>query len=130
MEKREEAIKLHQQGFNCAQAVFSVFCDAYGISRETAAQLACGLGGGVRSGEICGAVTGAALVIGLKYGSKNPEDVEQKQACNKKTAEMVKKFREEYGTVICRELLQGEEKKGVCNRAIRSAVALLEEQGY
>ena len=103
-----------------------------------------GLGGGVRCGEICGAVTGGALVIGLSCGQTEASDLQSKEHCGKETAEFVRRFREKNGSCICRELLGIDISVGdnrvkakemgllstVCVKAIQSAVEILEEMGY
>ena len=78
MKKSEKAAELFSQGFNCAQSVFAVFAEKYGISQELALKIGCGFGGGMRNAEICGAVSGALMVLGLKYGHYIAEDNEQK----------------------------------------------------
>lgn len=128
-EKRDKAVELHSRGCNCAQAVLGVFCEKYGMDFETALRVAGGMGGGFRSGEICGAASGAALAIGLKHGASAPEDQEQKKICGGKTAEFVKEFRERHGAVQCRELLKAAGNK-ICNTLIGDAVDMLEEKGY
>lgn len=140
----EEARKTFGCNFNCAQSVLSVFCERYGLYRKTALKIACGLGGGVRSGEVCGAVSGAVLVIGLKYGQSESEDADAKKNCNQKTEEFVQAFRAKYGDITCRGILgcdistpDGREKAGqgnlfntVCAEKVGQAADLLEELGY
>lgn len=142
--KQEMAVDTFNNGYNCAQAVVSAFCEDYGLNRETALKLAGGLGGGVRSGNICGAVSGAALVIGLKYGQYAPGDAASKANCNAKTLEFTKEFKKQNGALNCRELLgcdistsEGFEHaqsqslcKTKCPGLVESAAALLEELGY
>jgi C_GCAxxG_C_C family probable redox protein len=82
-EKEKIASELFGTGLNCAQSVLGAFCNNYGIEQDTAFKITCGLGSGVRSAEICGAVSGAVLVIGLKYG-------ESKRICDIKTEEFIK----------------------------------------
>lgn len=89
--KIEKATELFKSGYNCSQAVLGAFGEDFSLSIDTALKIACGLGSGARSAEICGAVSGAILVIGLKYGSHNAN---QKELCNTKTEEFVKLFRE------------------------------------
>ena len=95
--KRAEA--LFVSGKNCAQSVFSAFAGDFGMDAEVAAKVSVGLGGGVgRMREVCGAVTGAALVLGLKYGP-------DKTAVYAKVQEFAAAFRAETGSVLCRDLL-------------------------
>lgn len=109
--KGELAKSLFEQGYNCAQSVVAAFAQEMGMDTKTAARLVCGLGGGVgRQREICGAVSGMAVVAGFLYGYDTPGDEEGKR----RTYEMVQllsaRFREKNGSILCRELL-GEEGK-------------------
>jgi len=72
--KSQYAVELFRKGFLCSQAVLASFCDSYGLDRNSALKIACGLGSGMRCAEICGAVSGAVLVIGLKYGYTDAKD--------------------------------------------------------
>ncbi len=97
----EKAERLFRGGQNCAQAVFGAFAEDFGFDAEDAAKVSCGLGGGVgREREVCGTVTGAALVLGLKYGP-------DKAAVYPKVQEFCAAFRAETGSIVCRELLAG-----------------------
>jgi len=123
--------------YNCSQAVLSAFCENYGMDTETAIKIACGLGSGCRSADICGAVSGAVLVIGLKYGADT-------NACNSKTEEFLKIFADTNGDKVCRNLLgcdittpDGREKalsenlfKTRCLDLVCSAVTILGSLGY
>ena len=101
MTKVDKAEELFRSGMNCSQAVFCAFADEFGMDAETAAKVACGLGGGVgRMREVCGTVTGAALVLGMRGGP-------DKNAVYPKVQEFCAKFREECGSIVCRELLAG-----------------------
>lgn len=106
MSRNEQGSQCFEQGFNCTQVVLSTFCDDYGLSKDVGLKIAGGMGSGVRSANICGAVTGAILVIGLKYGHDKAEDHNAKNMCNQKTEEFLRRFEEIHGTVICRELLE------------------------
>ena len=101
MTREEKAETLFMSGLNCAQSVFGAFAADYGLDEEVAAKLSCGLGGGVgRMRETCGAVTGAALVLGLKYGPDKLQVYPYVQ-------EFCAKFKAECGSIVCRELLEG-----------------------
>ena len=94
----EEAVRFHQQGCKCAQSVLSA-CGKYtGLDQNTALSVAAGFGGGVRSGEICGAISGAVMAIGLIEQDKRRVAVLAKQC--------VDSFREKFGCVRCMELKQ------------------------
>lgn len=95
-------------GCNCSQAVFCAFEDRTGLDHETSLRLASSFGGGFgRLREVCGAFSGAAMVAGLLWGYTDLTDKEQKAAHYALIQEMAAKFREENGSIICRELLEG-----------------------
>ena len=142
--REEKAVKLFANGYNCAQAVLGAFCEKDGLDINTAFKLANGFGGGVRCGEICGAVSGAAMAIGLKCGFFIEKDFKQKGYCNKKTFEFMEKFKEENGSFICRDLLgidircpddhntpvSKEAHKTVCPKLVACAVKILESMEF
>jgi C_GCAxxG_C_C family probable redox protein len=106
MGKEEKAINYHRRNFNCSQAVLTVFGPDFGISEDACLKLACAFGGGMaRKQHICGAVTGALMVLGLKYGMglNDPED--KKIAVYNKSSEFFREFRKLNGSTVCRELL-------------------------
>jgi C_GCAxxG_C_C family probable redox protein len=108
MTNREERAKeLYTGGFgyNCAQSVLGAFAEDYGLDMETALKLSNGFGGGVRTGNVCGAVSGALMALGLECGFHKENDIKQKGYCYKKTDEFIKAIREENGSILCRELL-------------------------
>ena len=80
MEKEEAAVACFKKGFNCSQTVLSAFALDFGMDAETAYRLACAFGGGLAcSGETCGTVTGALMVLGLKYGMTDFRDQRAKE---------------------------------------------------
>ena len=132
----EERVKIaydtHHQGYNCAQAVFAAYLDILGISKEDAMKTAYGFGGGVgMTREICGTLTGGAMVLGQKFG-KEAADVKQKQFVNQKVAALCHEFEESHGSVICGELLGLREtdkqvQRKSCDELIDEVVRLLEK---
>ena len=98
MNKAEE---LFMSGCNCSQAVFAAFADELGLDEEIAKKVALGLGGGVgRMREVCGTVTGASMVLGMKYGP-------DKASAYAKIQDFCARFKAEAGSIVCRELLAG-----------------------
>ena len=90
-------------GFNCAQSVFSAYAESFGISTEIALRMAAPLGGGMgREGEICGALSGALMVLGLQFGEARPEG---KDEIYRITREFVEQFRAQHGAVRCSDLM-------------------------
>ncbi len=101
MTHEEKAESLFRSGMNCSQAVFGAFAADFGVDESLAAKIACGLGGGVgREREVCGTVSGASLVFGLKYG-------EDKAVVYPYVQEFCRRFKAECGSIVCRELLAG-----------------------
>ncbi len=100
-EREALAEELFRQGFNCSQSVFCAYAEDFGLTRDLAAKISCGLGGGVgRMREVCGAVTGASLVLGLRYG-------DDKAVVYPHVQEFCRRFKEETGSIVCHELLAG-----------------------
>ena len=108
MDHAQRAQALFLEGYNCAQATFGAFCDVTGLEFETAIRLASGLGGGMgRMREVCGAVSGMLMVLGLLYGyDDNGEKDRAKKAHYALVQELAGKFREKNGSIICREILK------------------------
>jgi C_GCAxxG_C_C family probable redox protein len=106
MARADDAVDSFKRGFSCSQAVFSSFSEELGLDRETALKIAGGLGAGIgRTGNICGAVSGAVLAIGLKYGKARPEDNDARD----RTYVLVQQFMQEFvalhGSVNCTDLM-------------------------
>ena len=111
MTRGDLARELFKEGYNCSQAVTLAFADeleARGISREMAAGIASSFGGGFgRLREVCGCVSGMALVCGALEGYTDPKAAAEKQDHYKRIQELVATFKDENGSYICRELLAG-----------------------
>ena len=101
------AAELFESGYNCAQAVAVAFCDVTGMEEKAAAAMASSFGGGMgRMREVCGAVSGMLLVAGILYGYDTPGDDVNKKAHYQRVQAMAADFREEAGSIICREILK------------------------
>ncbi|MEA5001425.1 MAG: C-GCAxxG-C-C family protein [Endomicrobiaceae bacterium] len=106
MKKSWNARKLFEQGYNCAQAVFCAFCEDEGIDLKTGLKLSSSFGGGMgRLREVCGAVSGMFMAAGIKYGYDSVDDKQAKAAHYKLIQELAEKFKEQNGSIICRDLL-------------------------
>jgi C_GCAxxG_C_C family probable redox protein len=104
----EKAEKLFYEGYNCAQSVLLAFEDLTGLDTKTAAMLSSSFGGGLgRMREVCGAVSGAAMVLGIVRGYSDPDDREAKKAHYRLVQDFCARFSEKNGSIICRELLSG-----------------------
>ena len=101
MGRAEKAEDLFRSGCNCSQAVLAAFADEFGLDDDLAKKVACGLGGGVgRMREVCGAVSAAAMVLGMRAGG-------DKAAAYPEIQRFCADFRAETGSIVCRELLAG-----------------------
>src|SRR5512143_2750203 len=91
------------KGLNCSQAVFAAFAAQLGLSEEVALRIASPFGGGIaRRGQTCGALTGALMAFGLKYGNDSPE---AKEETYRIAEQFIRRFEETHGGILCRELL-------------------------
>ncbi len=104
----QRARELFMEGYNCAQAVACAFGDVTGLDVDEAARLSSSFGGGLgRLREVCGTVSGAAIVLGIAKGYSDPKDYEAKKAHYALVQEFARRFREKNGAIVCRELLSG-----------------------
>ena len=108
MDHSEKAAELFLNGSNCAQAVVVAFCDVTGLEKDFAARLSCSFGGGMgRMREVCGAVSGMLMVVGLLYGYDDPGEKDvNKKAHYALVQQLAGAFREEVGSIVCREILK------------------------
>lgn len=141
MNRADKAVALFQDGYNCAQAVLGAFCDELGLPFDTAMKLSSSFGGGMgRMREVCGACSGLFMAAGLLYGYATPKTGAPKKELYEHVRALADRFREENGSIICRELLGGEAtvggtpeartaayyKKRPCAEYVRCAAAILE----
>ena len=137
----EKASSLFKDGFSCSQAVFSAFAKELEADENTLLKLSDAFGGGMRMALTCGAVTGAFMVIGLKYGRTSADDLEAKQKTANLVKEFVKKFEERHKSIVCKELLgcdisteeglkyarESNLTGTICPKLVTHAVEILEE---
>lgn len=115
MNKCDLARQLHQQGYNCAQSVLIASEQYTELDPGIAQKVACGFGGGVRCGEICGCVTGGVMALGCRFPQAEMADI---------TKEYVSAFREAHGCVRCSELIEQYGGKGKCEDMMAFGVSL------
>jgi C_GCAxxG_C_C family probable redox protein len=142
MNKADRAVEEFRQGFVCSQAVFTAFSRDLGLDPEAALKLASPFGGGMaRTGQTCGAVTGAYLAIGLKHGRSRLEDEAARTRTYALVQEFTRRFRARHGSVNCTQLIgcdlgdpaqyhQAAEEgrfRTVCDQLVRSAVEIAQE---
>ncbi len=106
MNRIEEALAYFSEGFSCAQSLCAAYAPLFGMEREMALRAAGAFGGGMgRSGQTCGAVTGAVIVIGLKHGKTRAEDNATREKCYAVAAEFTRRFEARHGALTCPALL-------------------------
>lgn len=128
--RAEKALALHKKGYNCAQAVACSFCDSFGVDAKTMFRIAEGFGFGMGMMDICGAVTGMFMVIGLENSSGGTEEGKITKADTyRKVKEYARKFKDINSTFYCRELKGRDSGTPVvsCDKCIMDAVILTEE---
>ena len=135
------AAELFVGGYNCAQAVMVAFCDVTGLDKDMAARMSSSFGGGMgRMREVCGAVSGMLMVAGYLYGYETPGDDKAKMEHYRLVQALAGKFREEMGSIVCREILKNPPsdpnptprtpefyKTRPCARMVALAARILEE---
>jgi C_GCAxxG_C_C family probable redox protein len=139
--KAEEAVAIFKSGFNCSQAALSVYAEECGITPEIAHGIAGPFGGGMSMGNVCGAVTGAFMAIGLKYPRLDPTDAQAREKNVQLVRELAKRFIEKHGSIECKCLLGGVDLgtadgarqareqglfQSVCPQMVHDAVEILE----
>ena len=113
MDTVKKAEQLFLDGYNCAQAVFGAFCEQGGVPLDLAMKLSSSFGGGVgRQREICGAVSGMCMAAGILYGYETPETGENKAEHYCLIRELCEQFKQQNGSIICREILKNAEVGG------------------
>ena len=107
MEHQYLAADLFLNGCNCAQAVVTAFSDVTGLDDGFVKKLSCGFGGGLgRLREVCGAVSGMVMVLDLLYGYTDPGEGDcHKKAHYQLVQQLCGQFRQEAGSIICRDIL-------------------------
>ena len=105
MTHKENALKLFNEKNLCSQAVLASFAEECGLTEEQALKVSACFGSGMRQGEVCGACTGALMVLGCLYGEHGTGDLEKCVRANEVNDEMMRRFAEKSGSYICNELL-------------------------
>jgi C_GCAxxG_C_C family probable redox protein len=141
MNKKKHSVALYKEEFCCAQAVFSTYARHWGMDPEIFLKIGEAFGAGIGGmASICGAVTGAIMAIGLKYGRTRPEDEEKKQKTRTLVKEFVKQFEKRNDSIECKQLLGVDisipggrelaEEKGLidtlCPKLVEDAVDILD----
>ncbi|UCH51822.1 MAG: C_GCAxxG_C_C family protein [Chloroflexota bacterium] len=138
----EKAVSCFKEGFMCSQAVLTAYAQQFGLDRDAALKVSAAFGGGMgRMGETCGAVTGAFMVIGLKYGRTAVKDTQAHEKTNKLVKKFVDQFKSINGSIMCRELLScdlstpeglkifadNKLRDSLCTKFVRDAAEIVEQ---
>jgi C_GCAxxG_C_C family probable redox protein len=99
-----DCLTYSKKGFNCAESTLLALSDHMGISCECIPRIATGFGGGMMTGNVCGAVSGSIMAFGLKYGRIEGEDKENAGKVDRLTKQLVTQFEEHHGSILCKEL--------------------------
>ena len=142
MDPVEAAEARFRGSFNCAQSVLAALAPRLGLPEATALKVGAAFGNGIgRSGNVCGAVTGALMAIGLRYGTTDGSDEAAKETTYTVAEEFMARFRDRHQYVVCSELLgcdmgtpegrQAALERGlydsVCVGLVRDAVVIAQE---
>lgn len=106
MTHKEKAVDYFNRKFHCSQAVLAAFAPECGLTEEQALKLGACFGSGMRKGEVCGACTGALMVLGSLYGQYDKADPESRERANKVNDLMMEGFAKKCGSYICNDLLK------------------------
>ena len=142
-DKGQLAVDKFAEGYNCAQSVVFAFCEECGLSEDAALKISCGFGGGMgRKQEVCGAVAGGIMILGLRRGRGTRDGRPVTEALYQTTREFMDSFAVRNGGYLCRDLLSGcdltsEEgrrrfkedglSEKVCQQCVRSAAEMLQQ---
>ena len=141
MNHEMQAAQLFLDGYNCAQAITVAFSDVTGLDKDFSARMASSFGGGIgRLREVCGAVSGMVMVAGILYGYDANSEESAKKEHYTLVQDLANKFKEETGSIICRELLKNPPsdpnptprtaefyKQRPCTRMVMVAAKILDE---
>jgi len=132
--RKELALKLFNEKYNCAQAIMIAYSDLVNIDREMAFKIASGFGGGiVRLGKICGTINAAVMILSLRYGGVEKDDIESANKTREIIRMFIKEFSENHTGINCTDLLTEDQGKnhtmhsGKCSNIVAEVCDLLEK---
>lgn len=139
--RKEKALSCFADDLHCSQSVLAAFADVCGITEKQAFRIGSCFGSGMRKGDVCGACTGALMVLGLLYGETRKGDQEARKRTNELNDLMMDRFSGENGSCRCNDLLGCDIRTAegiryarehhlfteLCPKVVASAVGILEE---
>jgi C_GCAxxG_C_C family probable redox protein len=140
-DREKKAVACFAEGFSCSQAILFAYSDLFNLDRNTALKISQPFGGGIaHQGETCGAVSAAFMVIGLKHGRIQADDLEAREKTYEKVLDFIDQFSSTNSSIVCKELLgfdmstpegfKNAEDAGLfdtlCPKLIQSSVEILE----
>lgn len=105
MTHKEKALDYFDRKFHCSQAVLAAFASECGLTEEQALKLGACFGSGMRKGEVCGACTGALMVLGALYGQYDKADPDSRTRADEVNDKMMERFAKTCGSYVCNDLL-------------------------
>ena len=105
MDNVMKAVQYYENGYMCSQAVFAAFAEEFGITEKQAFQIGACFGGGMNKGEVCGACTGALMVLGMKYGQFDLNDTASRAKGGAMAVKFLDEFEKRKGSYVCRDIL-------------------------
>lgn len=141
MSRVDEAVETFCRGAACSQAIVGTYGPAVGLPREQGIKLACGFAGGMRLAQTCGAVTGAFMVLSLKFATSDCEQRDRRESVYAPIREFAARFQQRNNSVVCKELMgcdissqEGAQQalreglyRTICPKLVRDAAEILEE---
>ncbi len=139
MNRYEQAMAYHKKGFNCAQSVLAACTDVNHLTEQACFDLGAGFGAGAFTGELCGAISGAIMTLGMCTPVDPQDPVGSKRRTGALSKEFQARFQEKFGNLRCAPLLKTEispesspaaQAVGTTNRCeilILSALEILED---
>ena len=140
MKDKQTGVERFLQGNACSQAVLTHYCEQLGLDETTALKISSGFAAGMQMAGVCGSVTGAYMVLGLKFADQDSGRSAGRKQVYEKVAEFNRQFRERNVSLNCRQLLgcdimtpEGKEVadqnnlfKTVCPKFIEDSVQILQ----
>ena len=105
MDNVSKAVQYYENGYMCSQAVFAAFAEEFGITEKQAFQIGACFGGGMCKGEVCGACTGALMVLGMKYGQFDLNDTASRAKGRAMAVKFLNELEKRKNSYICRDIL-------------------------